>query len=281
MYNISMLVIEQYVEGKTGKAELCEDGLAANEHFVAAIDGVTNKSSFSFESKGPGRIAMELVREAILSLDPQIDATGALEEINRHIRNWYKDHGLLENMREKNEERCGASYVLFSAFRNELWFVGDCQALINGEAAHPQKLADQIFSDLRALLIHAELAQGKTEEELLQRDTSRERILDLLKLQTKLQNTSHKCEFTYYIVDGFDWDPALGLLVFPVDKPHGEIVLASDGYTRLFPSLKETETFLAKLLLEDPLCYKQLRSTKGRYNNNLSFDDRCYIRFNY
>jgi glycerophosphoryl diester phosphodiesterase len=276
-----MLVIEQYVEAKTGKAKLCEDGLAVNEHFVAAIDGVTNKSGFAFRSKSPGRIAMELVREAILGLNPQIDATCALEEINRHIRNWYKDHGLLENMREKNEERCGASYVLFSAFKKELWFVGDCQALINGKSVQPQKQADQIFSDLRALLIHAELAQGKTEKELLQRDSSRERILDLLKLQTKLQNTSHKCEFSYYIVDGFDWDPALGLLVIPVDKPHGEITLASDGYNRLFPSLKETETFLAELLLEDPLCYKQYRSTKGRYGDNVSFDDRCYIRFSY
>jgi len=276
-----MLIIEQYVEGKTGNAGQCEDEIAVNEHFIAAIDGVTNKSTFSFQSKSPGRIAVELIREAILNMNPKIDAAGALKEINRHIRDWYKSHNLLESMQEKNEERCGASYVLFSAFRKELWFVGDCQALVNGKAIQPQKQADKIFSDLRALIIHAELAQGKTEEELLQRDTSRERILDLLRFQTKLQNTSHKSEFAYYIVDGFDWDPALGLLVVPVDKPQGEIALASDGYTRLFPSLKETEAFLAEQLLEDPLCYKQLRSTKGRYNNNVSFDDRCYIRFSY
>ena len=276
-----MVIIEQYIEAKTGKPEQCEDGIAVNEHFVAAIDGVTSKNNFSFQAKSPGRIAMELIREVILGLNPQIDATGALEEINRHIRDWYKEHGFLENMREKTEDRCGASCVIFSSHKKELWFVGDCQALVNGEAFQPQKQADKIFSDLRALLIHSELAQGKTEEELLERDTSRERIFDLLKFQTKLQNTSCKREFSYYIVDGFDWDPALGLLVVPANKPNGEITLASDGYSRLLPTLKETETFLSQQLREDPLCYKQFRNTKGRYRDNVSFDDRCYIRFSY
>jgi len=276
-----MNVIEQFIEAKTGAAETCEDGIAVNDYFAAAIDGVTNKSGFSFQSKSPGRIAMELIKEAVLDLNPEIGAEAALENINRHIRDWYKDKGFLEEMRLKKEERCGASLVLFSDFRKELWFVGDCQALVNGESIHPQKQADRIFSDLRALIIHAELAQGKTEEELLQYDTSRERILDLLKLQTKLQNTSHNSEFSYNIIDGFDWEPARGLRVVPLNKPQGEIVLASDGYPRLFPGLAETEAALADLLREDPLCYRQYRSTKGRYGGNVSFDDRCYIRFTY
>ena len=276
-----MNIIEQFIEAKTGKAELCEDGIAVNEHFIAVLDGVTNKSSFSFQSKKPGRIAIELIREAILGLNPESDAVGALGEINRHIRDWYKERSFLERMCQNSEERCGASLVLFSGFRKELWFAGDCQALMNGEAIQPQKQVDRIFSDLRAMLIHIELAQGKTEEELLRHDTSRERILDLLKLQTRLQNTSHNSEFSYYIIDGFDWDPGLGLRVVPVNQPNGEIVLASDGYPRLFPSLEETEAFLANLLREDPLCYKKYRTTKGLYSGNVSFDDRCYIRFSY
>jgi len=276
-----MDIIEQYIEAKTGKAELCEDGFAVNDYFAAVIDGATNKSGFSFQSKSPGRIAMELIREAILGLDSGCDAAAAIAEINRHIRDWYRDRGLLEGMRHKSEERCSASLVLFSGLRKELWFAGDCQALVNGEAIQPQKQVDRIFSELRALLIHVELAQGKTEEELRRHDTSRERIVDLLKLQTKLQNTPYSSEFSYYIIDGFDWDPALGLRIVPLNQPHGEIVLASDGYPRLYPSLAETETSLADLLREDPLCYKQYRSVKGRYGDNISFDDRCYIRFSY
>ena len=276
-----MHILEQYVEAKNGNSESCEDGIAINDDFIAVIDGATSKSAFSFHSKTPGRIAMELIRESILSLNPKIDAAGALKEINNHIRNWYCDHGFLESMRHKSEERCIASLLLFSNLKKELWFVGDCQALVNGEAVQPQKQADRILSDLRALLIHIELINGKTEEELLQHDTSREKILDLLRLQTKLQNTSHYSDFSYYVIDGFDWDTTLGLRVIPLDKACGEIVLASDGYPQLFPSLAESEDFLAKVLKEDPLCYKQFRSTKGRYGDNVSFDDRCYIRFKY
>ena len=276
-----MHIIEQHIKSKSGQDEICEDGIAANEHFIAVIDGVTNKSTFSFESKSPGRIAMELIREAVLGLAPDSSAADAVAEINRHIRRWYTEHGFLETMRLRSGDRCCASLALFSAARKEIWFVGDCQALANGALLHPQKDLDRIFSDLRAMLIHVELAQGKTEKELLLHDTCRERLLDLIKLQSKLQNTAHRCEFSYYVIDGFDWDPGLGLEVFPLNQPGGEVVLASDGYPMIFPSLDETEAFLASVLADDPLCYKKYRSTKGCYGNNVSFDDRCYIRFRY
>ena len=276
-----MYILEQYIEAKTGKAELCEDGIVVNDCFAAVIDGATNKSGFSFQAKNPGRIAMELVREAVLNLSADIDAPEALQVINRHIRDWYAERGMLEEMRLKNEERCTASLVVYSAAKKEIWFAGDCQALLNGRAIQPQKQADRIFGELRALLIHAELAQGRTEEELLRHDTSRERILDLLRFQTRLQNASLNSEFTYYVIDGFDWEPKQGLRIVPVNQPHGEIVLASDGYPRLFSSLAETEAALAGLLREDPLCYKQYRGTKGRQAGNVSFDDRAYLRFSY
>jgi len=135
---------------------------------------------------------------------------------------------------------------------------------------------------MRALLIHAELAQGRTVAELLLHDTSRERLLDLLRQQTKLQNTALESEFAYYAIDGFDWPKAeQGVRIVKVEEEHGEIVLASDGYPQLFPTLTETEAFLARVLREDPLCYKKFRSTKGCYNGNVSFDDRAYLRFSY
>jgi glycerophosphoryl diester phosphodiesterase len=224
---------------------------------------------------------MELIREAISLFPPGISAADGIGEINRHISRWYEQQGLLEEMRKTSEARCTASLTIYSGARKELWFVGDCQALINGVPHQPQKQADRVFSDLRALVIYAELAQGKTEAELLEHDTSREKILDLLRLQTKLQNTAPENEFAYYVIDGFDWKIDAGLQIIPVDHPAGEIVLASDGYPKLFPSLGETEAWLEQVLRDDPLCYKLYRSTKGRYGDNRSFDDRSYIRFSY
>ena len=286
-----MKIIEQFIEAKTGNPELCEDGIAANDCFAAVIDGATSKGAFTFQSKTSGRIAMELIREAVLGFNPGIDAAAAVHGINAHIREWYKEQGILDEMRAKSEERCTASAVLYSDVKKEIWLIGDCQALLNGRPLKNEKQADRIFSEMRALLIHAELAQGKTEAELLLRDTSRERLLDLLRQQTKLQNTRLKSEFAYYVIDGFEWagfeselsgrEPETGLLIFPVTEPHGEIILASDGYPELLPSLAETEASLAGVLREDPLCYKEFRTTKGCYSGNLSFDDRAYIRFSY
>jgi glycerophosphoryl diester phosphodiesterase len=276
-----MRIIEQYIQGKTEKAELCEDGVAVTDDFIAVIDGATNKSSFSFDSKSPGRIAMELIREAVSAFPPDTSAPDGIGRINSHISSWYEARGVIEEVRKTSEARCTASVTVYSRERKELWFVGDCQALMNGQAIQPQKKVDQIFSDLRALVIYAELAHGKTEEDLLNHDTSRDHILDLLRLQTRLQNSPAENEFTYYVIDGFGWKTEAGLRIVPVNQKEGEIVLASDGYPRLFPNLGETEDYLARILKEDPLCYKLYRTTKGRYGNNLSFDDRSYIRFSY
>ena len=279
-------VIEQFIEGKTGKPELCEDGITLNENFAAVIDGATSKAAQSLETKSRGRIAMELIKEAILEMDAEIDAIGAICQINKRIKKWYEERGILEQVRIKTEERCTASLIIYSNVKKEIWLAGDCQAIVNGRLVLNEKKVDKLYSDVRALLIHAELSQGKTEADLLEHDTSRERLMELLRQQTKLQNTTIKSEFAYYAIDGFEWEgfaqePESKMKIVSIPEPQGEIVLTSDGYPQIMPSLAEAEACLARILREDPLCYKEFRSTKGCYRNNLSFDDRAYIRFRY
>ena len=60
--------------------------------------------------------------------------------------------------------------------------------------------------------------------------------------------------------------------------PEAEIVLASDGYPRLMPTLRESEKELECLLAEDPLCIGDNIATKGLKVGQKSFDDRSYIR---
>jgi glycerophosphoryl diester phosphodiesterase len=272
-----MEIIEQYIQSKTGKDELCEDGIVVTEHFIAVIDGVTNKSSFNFESKNPGRIAAELIQEAIENLPPGLTSIKAIKSIDGHIRNWYEKHGLLEDMLRNPEQRCTAATVIYSASQRELWLVGDCQALVNGKTALSPKKIDGVLAEMRAILICTELVRGKTEAELLEHDTGREGIVEFLKRLSVLQNAPLENEYTFYAIDGFE-GCTKGIQTVPV--PEGaEVVMASDGYPRLFPTLKESETWLECILRKDPLCYKLFRSTKGCYKNNISFDDRAYIRF--
>ena len=58
-----------------------------------------------------------------------------------------------------------------------------------------------------------------------------------------------------------------------------EIVLASDGYPFLMPTLQESEERLADLLRDDPLCISIYKASKGLMQGNKSFDDRSYVRF--
>ena len=58
-----------------------------------------------------------------------------------------------------------------------------------------------------------------------------------------------------------------------------DIILASDGYPFLKPTLAESENALAAQLDSDPLCIRSFKATKGLASGNKSFDDRSYVRF--
>ena len=58
-----------------------------------------------------------------------------------------------------------------------------------------------------------------------------------------------------------------------------EIILASDGYPVLKPTLQQSEWELEYIMREDPQCCRMYESTKGLKSGNKSFDDRTYIRF--
>lgn len=52
------------------------------------------------------------------------------------------------------------------------------------------------------------------------------------------------------------------------------IILATDGYPLLKPSLEESEEHLANLLKRDPLLFREFKPTKGLIKGHASFDDR-------
>ena len=79
------------------------------------------------------------------------------------------------------------------------------------------------------------------------------------------------------MIDGF---PVPAREVHVIDAAGAEmVVLASDGYPILRPTLAESETALKKALQDDPLMCRGWPSTKGLGPGRLSCDDRSYIRF--
>ena len=62
-----MQIIEQYIKGKRPDQRFCEDGWVVTPHFAAVIDGSTSKIA----GRQGGLLAMQLVKEALRTLQPQ------------------------------------------------------------------------------------------------------------------------------------------------------------------------------------------------------------------
>ena len=275
-----MKVIESKIEGKKSP-ESCEDGLVVTTDFIAVIDGSTSKTPhhLSPDMKN-GRYAMVLISEYIQQeLKPESTVEDFCEGVTSYIYNKvYRQLGIEEQMQAHPEERLTASAIVYSKVRNEVWMVGDCQAIIDGKLYENNKPFEDIVARRRVQLIR----QGFTPQE------ARKAIEPLL-IQAMLEGQNK----TYTVIDGFPIYQK-GVKVVSLNAPQKnvetdvadslplptkEIVLASDGYPFLKPTLTESEEALAHLLAYDPQCTHEFIATKGIVEGNKSFDDRTYIRF--
>ncbi len=275
-----MKVIESKIEGKKSP-ESCEDGLVVTADFIAVIDGSTSKTPhhLSPDMKN-GRYAMVLISEYIQhELKPESTVEDFCEGVTSYIYNKvYRQQGIEEQMQAHPEERLTASAILYSKAKNEVWMVGDCQAIIDGKLYENNKPFEDIVARRRVELIR----QGFTPQE------ARKTIEPLL-IQAMLEGQNK----TYTVIDGFPIYQK-GVKVVSLNAPQKnvetdvadslplptkEIVLASDGYPFLKPTLAESEEALAHLLAYDPQCTHEFIATKGIVEGNKSFDDRTYIRF--
>ena len=290
-----MKIIESCIIGKKSP-EACEDGMVVTDDFIAVIDGSTSKTPKHLNpDMKNGRYAMMLISEYIreeLKTDASVD--DFCQGVTAYIYNKvYEKLGVEERLKEHPEERLTASAILYSRTRNEVWMVGDCQAIIDGKLYENGKPYEQEIARKRVELI----AQGLSPAE------ARKQIEPLLiKAMLSGQN------LTYTVIDGFpiyregvkvvsvsdscsvqDSVPASDSVPCSdsvsasgtIPSSSSEIVLASDGYPFLEPTLAASEAALAEQIANDPQNIRSFIATKGIVEGNKSFDDRTYIRFVY
>jgi hypothetical protein len=271
-------VKEQLVIAKTDRPEDCEDMVVMTDSFAAVIDGATSKTSRRWNGQTGGRVAATLIVEAIRQLPADATARVAVDTITERIAALYRQHDVIEIMRDDPVQRVTAAVVAVSFVRGECWLIGDCQCLVGDRHISNELPVDWVTSQARALFLESELLRGRSIEELRANDTGREFIRPLLERQGLFQNNPAAGAFRYAAVDGF---PILdeGIVIVPIDASVDTVVLASDGYPFLMPTLAESESRLHAQLADDPLCFRQFRSTKGLIDGQVSFDDRAYLRW--
>ena len=290
-----MKIIESSIIGKKSP-EACEDGMVVTDDFIAVIDGSTSKTPKHLNpDMKNGRYAMMLISEYIreeLKADASVD--DFCQGVTAYIYNKvYEKLGLEERLKEHPEERLTASAILYSRTRNEVWMVGDCQAIIDGKLYENGKPYEQEIARKRVELIEQGLSPAE----------ARKQIEPLL-IEAMLSGQNQ----TYTVIDGFpiyregvkvvsvsdscsvqDSVPASDSVpcsdsvsasgTFFVSS--SEIILASDGYPFLEPTLAASEAALAEQIANDPQNIHSFIATKGIVEGNKSFDDRTYIRFVY
>lgn len=290
-----MKIIESSIIGKKSP-EACEDGMVVTDDFIAVIDGSTSKTPKHLNpDMKNGRYAMMLISEYIreeLKADASVD--DFCQGVTAYIYNKvYEKLGVEERLKEHPEERLTASAILYSRTRNEVWMVGDCQAIIAGKLYENGKPYEEKIARKRVKLI----AQGLSPAE------ARKQIEPLL-IKAMLSGQNQ----TYTVIDGFpvyregvkvvsvsdsssvqDSVPASDSVPCSdsvsasgtIPSSSSEIVLASDGYPFLEPTLAASEAALAEQIANDPQNIHSFIATKGIVEGNKSFDDRTYIRFVY
>ena len=281
-----MKIIESSIIGKKSQ-EACEDGMVVTDDFIAVIDGSTSKTPKHLNpDMKNGRYAMMLISEYIreeLKADASVD--DFCQGVTAYIYNKvYEKLGVEERLKEHPEERLTASAILYSRTRNEVWMVGDCQAIIDGKLYENGKPYEQEIARKRVKLIEQGLSPAEARKQI-------EPLLIEAMLSGQNQN--------YTVIDGFpiyqEGVKIVALKTKPVSsdietyfqeqtKPVSslnEVVLASDGYPFLKPTLAASEAALAEQIANDPQNIHSFIATKGIVEGNKSFDDRTYIRFVY
>ena len=147
--------------------------------------------------------------------------------------------------------------------------IGDCQCLVGDQFFDNPKPYEAELAQLRANII----ANSPTPETFLENDTAREAIIPRMLETIQHQNNG------YSVIDGFPVDEK-HVRIIPLDFQPWHIVLASDGYPFLCPTLSESEARLAEQREKDPLNIgPAFMATKAFIPGNNSFDDRAYISF--
>lgn len=275
-----MQIVEKNIVGKAGTRK-CEDAIITTEAFAAVVDGSTSKSCLPPLECGltHGQIAAECVCEYISSCDENIDKDTFCLEVTDRLREKYmiyRPELSMKHLAEHPEDRFTCSAIVYSAHRNEIWMIGDCHCMLiekvtrNTHYFENNKPMEAVLAARRSECIERLLADGAEVDELRVKDKGRENIINDLRKSMIYQNRE------YAVIDGFPI-PMEKITVVPTNDAE-ELILASDGYPWLYPTLAESESRLQQLLKEDPLLIRSYQATKGWHPDNVSFDDRSYLR---
>jgi len=284
-------ILESYLRSKKGKKDGGEDRLVLGPNFFGVVDGATDKSGNTWgteeKPRKGGAVLADIVKTVLQDEGTSTDPSEIMEIINQQIHDAAYSAGI--NIDDEVNNRADTGFTAFVPEKDAVYHIHDClfgfvKADGSFEIYDNDKEVDKLTSAVRATVIDWYINQGK-DPFADGKDLGREAILPMLKRQPEIQNQGFNNQdiwamgvphsaVAYRTLNGFPTK----IDVVTVPEGTTEIILATDGYRVIRPTLEETEAVLKKQLAQDPHCIGVLKSTKGLQPGNESFDDRTYLR---
>lgn len=288
------MITEFFLQGKDGNYNGGEDRLIISKNCYGVIDGATDVKRINWGTKeefqSSGAVLADICKEVLESEQtfyPDEVILSINEKINRVAQKAEIDLTIPKN-------KPAASFAVYVPRCKAVYHVGDCQfgfVIKNNDGNKEfqtnatKKAIDDLNESLRATIAHW-YKRWDMDPFKGNKDLAREFIMPLFRDQGELQNTFANDEDELWhglVKDLIVFNVVDGDFVYleKTDIPKGttEVILASDGFKEIKPTLYETKYHHEELLFSDPNCiYDELKGTKRTLPGNVNYDDMAYIR---
>ncbi len=240
------------------------DRFVVTDDWVAVFDGVSPKSADLDGATAATSALVDDLVDAVRSAAADLDPVALVDRLAEVAAGHQREH------------RPAAAGAVFSLRRRQVVVITDTWVSVDGVPRFYGHEFETVVSQARQALTEAELAAGRTVDELRAEDPGWQAVYPLLVGETALRNVDTDGPYFYAALDG---RPVPHRLLTVVDVPAGArtLCLASDGYPVLEPSWEETEVALRRDLAADPLRIGPHGGPKALKPGADSDDDRTFV----
>jgi hypothetical protein len=257
-----MRVLTAFSRGKGAARNL--DRFVVTDDWVAVFDGVTPKSPDLDAATAATAALVDDLVAVVRSAAPDLDPVVLVDRLAEVAA----DH--------QGEHRPAAAGAVFSLRRRQVVVITDVWVSVDGVATFYGHDFETVVTQARRALTEAELAAGRSVDELRAEDPGRRAVHQLLVGEAALRNVDADGPYFYAALDGRPIPHRL-LTVLDVPPVARTLCLASDGYPVLESTWEETEAALRRDLEADPLRIGPHGGPKALALGAESDDDRTFV----
>jgi hypothetical protein len=268
-------LIESTTVSKTGDVRGNHDGIVVNENYIAVIDAYQARGWRAWDGKPAGIFAKDSIVSEFDALPAGLSATDAVQVLEEQLQ--VQSARAVESMDDAEVISYPmARLLVYSVALGQIWRLGDSPFVVDGELHRSMSQALQEAVKKRCEVMDHFLKNVRSDlKDLVNNDYGRSAAMDLIVAE------EHRVDGVEVLSGrpNVDMDMLLSNIeVFTVEKGQ-EVILATDGFPHILPTLDESEDWLAAQRARDPLFIKDFQSLRGASDDEAGYDDRSYVRF--